>query len=693
MPPALSRLQVLKITLIVVLVVVPAAAQHELIPRQVLFADPDRSLVRLSPDGRYISYLARHEGVLNIWIAPVDALSAARPITADRTRGIHNYRWAYTNEHIVYVQDETGQGNFNVHVVDLLGGKDTNLTPNRALNARIKHLSPADPEHVLVAMNDRLASFYDLWRINLRTGQQLPVLLNPGAIEQALVDDFVVDEQMQPRLAICLANDGQQVIFQLGPHKAGNDPAGNAPAPRRFASIPPEDLLSSSPEHFDSSGTTLYFIDSRGTDTAVLKAIDLTNGQERVLAEDSRCDPAALLVHPASKHVQAVEFEYQRPFWKVVDPAIEADLAYLQDVAPGHVTVPSRSLDDRLWLVAYVRDDAATRYYLYDRSARTTQLLFSSRPALDGRRLAKMRPRMIRARDGLELVCYLTVPIQSDGDDDGLPDRPLPMVLLVHDGPWSRDRWGLNPLHQWLANRGYAVLSVNYRGSTGLGKALANAGDRQWGGRMHEDLIDAVQAMIHARVADPHRIAIMGGGYGGYAALVGLSFTPEVFACGVDLFGPPSLRSLLESIPPYWQPARALWARRVGDPATPAGKLFLESRSPLERASAIRRPLLIAQGGKDQRVKPADIQQLLGNLQARQVPVTCALYPDERHALDRPQNRMSFLAITEAFLARHLGGRQEPIGLDLDGSSLQLSAGAEHIPGLAEAFSKINGSR
>ncbi|HWP40522.1 MAG TPA: hypothetical protein VNL70_06310, partial [Tepidisphaeraceae bacterium] len=458
-------LHVLKAVLIVAMAVVPAAAQQqELIPRQVFFADPDRSLVRLSPDGRYISYLARHQAVLNIWIAPVDALGAARPITVNRNRGIRNYQWAYTNEHIVYVQDESGQGNFNLHVVDLVHGKDTNLTPHRALNARIKHLSPQDPEHVLVAMNDRLSLFHDLWRINLRTGQQLPVLLNPGAIEQALVDDFVVDEQMQPRLAICLANDGHQVIFQIGPHKSAEDSADNAPPPRRFTSIPPEDLLCSSPEHFDASGTTLYFTDSRETDTAVLKAIDLSSGQQRVLADDPRADPASLLVHPASKQVQAVEFEYQRPQWKLLDPAIEGDLAYLKDLSAGHVTVPSRSLDDRLWIVAYVRDDAPTRYYLYDRSARQAQFLFSSRAALEGRRLAKMQPRLIRARDGLELVCYLSLPHHSDPDQDGVPEHPLPMVLLVHDGPWSRDRWGFNPMHQWLANRGYAVLSVNFRG-------------------------------------------------------------------------------------------------------------------------------------------------------------------------------------------------------------------------------------
>jgi dipeptidyl aminopeptidase/acylaminoacyl peptidase len=363
-------------------------------------------------------------------------------------------------------------------------------------------------------------------------------------------------------------------------------------------------------------------------------------------------------------------------------------MAYLRQVSPGDIEVISRTLDDSIWIVAYIVDDGPVRYYRYDRETRRATYLFSNRQALDGLSLAKMHAVIIAARDGLHLVSYVTLPVGSEREDDlQRPRAPLPMVLLVHGGPWSRDAWGYNPWHQWLANRGYAVLSVNFRSSTGLGKDFINAGNHEWGAKMHDDLLDAVAWATQQGIADPERIAIMGGSYGGYATLVGLTFTPETFACGIDIVGPSNILTLLDSIPAYWQPQIELFAKRVGDHRTTEGKAFLAERSPLSYVDRIQRPLLIGQGANDPRVKQAESDQIVQAMQAKGIPVTYALYPDEGHGFARPENNLSFNAITEAFLAQCLGGHFESPGEDLAGSSITVPTGAEQIPGLAEQLS------
>jgi dipeptidyl aminopeptidase/acylaminoacyl peptidase len=300
--------------------------------------------------------------------------------------------------------------------------------------------------------------------------------------------------------------------------------------------------------------------------------------------------------------------------------------------------------------------------------------------------LANMHPVTIDSRDGLGLVSYYTLPPGSHGDGDGVPDQPLAMVLVPHGGPWGRDRWGYDGWHQWLANRGYVVLTVNFRASTGFGKAFINAGNREWGAKMHDDLIDAVDWAIEQGIADPARVAIMGGSYGGYATLAGLTFTPDKFACGVDLVGPANLVTLLETMPPYWKPQVELFTTRVGDFRTEDGRKFLASRSPLTYADRICRPLLIGQGANDPRVKQAESDQIVQAMQAKGIPVTYVLYPDEGHGFARPENRLSFNAIAEAFLSECLGGRFEPVGDDFQGSSIAVPVGAEHVPGLTAAL-------
>ncbi|HOU41361.1 MAG TPA: S9 family peptidase, partial [Promineifilum sp.] len=387
-------------------------------------------------------------------------------------------------------------------------------------------------------------------------------------------------------------------------------------------------------------------------------------------------------------HVQAVAFNYERKHWQVLDPVIAADLDYLAGVADGEVEITSRSLDDQYWLVANVVDDGPARYYLYDRAAGTAEFLFTNRAELEGLPLAKMRPAVVPARDGLNLVVYYTLPPDSDSDGDGIPDAPRPMVFLPHGGPWGRDAWGFHGWHQWLANRGYAVLSVNFRSSTGFGKAFTNAGDFEWGGKILADQQDGVQWAIAQGIADPARVAVMGGSFGGFSTLAGLTFYPEVFACRVDIVGPSNLITLLETIPPYWQPMIELFTTRVGDHRTEAGRALLRAHSPLTYVDRIVRPLLIAQGANDPRVKQAESDQIVSAMQARGIPVAYALYPDEGHGFARPENNLSFAALAEAFLARCLGGRAEPIGDDLAGSSLTVPVGAEEVPGLAAALAK-----
>ncbi|MDH3418654.1 MAG: alpha/beta fold hydrolase, partial [Gammaproteobacteria bacterium] len=352
----------------------------------------------------------------------------------------------------------------------------------------------------------------------------------------------------------------------------------------------------------------------------------------------------------------------------------------------GEIRVASRTLTDDRWVVVLISSTAPARYYLYDRNAGTTELWFEARPALADAVTTPMHSAEIESRDGLTLVSYYTLPVASDADGDGRPATPGPMVLLVHGGPWYRDFYGFNSMHQWLSNRGYAVLSVNFRGSTGFGKAFVNAGDLEWGRKMHDDLLDSIAWAVDAGIAREDQVAIMGGSYGGYATLAGLTMTPTTFACGVDIVGPSNLVTLLSTIPPYWGPMKRLFATRVGDDETEAGRELLTARSPLTYVDRIERPLLIGQGANDPRVKQAESDQIVTAMQTNGIPVTYVLFPDEGHGFARPENRLAFNATAEAFLGSCLGGRVEPIGDDLRGSSITVPVGAELMPDLQAAL-------
>jgi acetyl esterase/lipase len=433
----------------------------------------------------------------------------------------------------------------------------------------------------------------------------------------------------------------------------------------------------------------VYMLDSRGRDKAALALLDAGTGKTRVIAEDDKADVRGVLVNGITGEAEAYMADYLTQRWIGLTPAGKAAVAALDEAAgAAQWSRTGRTHDERLWTVSLDRAEAPMAYGLFDRETGAFTELFTTRPELIGQTLAPMHPKEIPTRDGLTMVSYLTLPPGADSDGDGRPDAPLPLILYVHGGPWARDVYGFNGAHQWLANRGYAVLSVNYRGSTGFGKAFISAGDLEWGRKMHDDLIDAVEHAVASGITTSDAVAIMGGSYGGYATLVGVAMTPKVFRCGVDIVGPSNLFTLLETIPAYWVAIFEQFARRMGDPRTEEGRALLKERSPLTYVDAIEVPLLIGQGANDPRVNQRESDQVVAAMKAKHIPVTYALYPDEGHGFARPENRMSFNAIAEGFLAEVMGGACEPIGDDLKGASVEVLEGADIVPGLAEALAR-----
>ena len=643
--------------------------EPELIPRKTLFGNPERADVRISHDGTRISYLAPMDGVMNVWVAPVDAIQEARPVTQDTDRGIWFYVWTYNPDRILYIQDSEGDENWHVYAVDVETRETRDLTPFEGVHAMMLPMSRRFPNEALVGLNVRDPRYHDIHRVDILTGEMSLVLENDiGAFGLLTDDDFRV------RLATVTSEGGGMSTLER------SDSGEWLP----FMEIDLEDGMTTYPLGMDISGRILYMADSRGRNTSALARFDFDNRKRTILASDDHADLSwDFMIHPATGHVQAVSFEYDRMRWHVVDESIASDLERIRGADDGEFKVNSRSHDDTRWIVYFVKDDGPTTFHLYDRERDEVEYLFTNRPDLERYDLRPMKSAVVSSRDGLDMVVYYTLPTQTGGEGDTEPAKPIPTVLLVHGGPQGRDSWGYDPQHQLLANRGYAVVSVNFRGSTGFGKAFVNAGDREWGGKMHDDLIDAVEWAIERGISDPDRIAIMGGSYGGYATLVGLTFTPDVFACGVDIVGPSNLVTTLETIPAYWEPIAEMEKARVGDISTEDGRRFLAERSPLSRVDSIIKPLLIAQGANDPRVKRAESDQIVNAMKERGIPVTYVLYPDEGHGFARPENNLSFMAIAEAFLARCLGGRYEPIGDDFENSSIQVLAGESDVPGLS----------
>ena len=604
-----------------------------LIPRAHLFGNPTRAAARLSPDGTMLSWLAPIEGVLNVFVASVDAPGDAMPVTQDRGRGVRIYGWTYAGG-LVFLQDVGGDENFHLFAVNPATRDTQDLTPFSGVRVTIAGVSRTRRGELLLSLNRRDPRFPDLFSIDLANGALDPVEENPG------LAGFLTDETYRAVLALKLGPDGARHVLRK---------VDGAWLP--FLEFAPEDARSSGPNHLDPAGKLLYLRDARGRDTAALARLDLSSGETTVLAADPRADIGGVIVDIETRTPRAYTVVVERLEYHALDNTMARDLYFLARSGIGDWALTSRTEDDGRWIVSANSDTRPAVEYLYDRSAQTLREVLRARPELDEAPLRQMYPVRIEARDGLSLVSYLTKP-----DTAMLP----PLILLVHGGPWARDYYGYNAWHQWLANRGYAVLSVNFRGSVGFGKAFINAGDGEWGRRMDDDLCDAVAWAVAEGHVDPARVAIMGTSYGGYATLVGLTRHPELYACGVDIVGPSNLETLLRTIPPYWEAIRADLYRAIGNIDTAAGLAQARERSPLFSATNIRKSLLIAQGVNDPRVKQAESDQMVAALRAGGIPVTYVLFPDEGHGLVRPENAIACNALIEEFLARHLGGTAEP---------------------------------
>jgi dipeptidyl aminopeptidase/acylaminoacyl peptidase len=643
-----------------------------LIERTKLFGNPVKANGRISPDGKWLSWTAPRDGVLNIWVAPVDNPDAAKPLTNDRERPVRQYFWSPDSTQVLYIQDKGGDENFLLYGVDVASGKQVALTPFQKTRAEIVGISNKHKDHILVGLNNRDAKWHDVYSLNLATGKLTLVKRNDGYA------GFIADDDLKLRIAIKSRDDGGSDYFRI---------VNGSIEAKPFGSVGLEDSLTTQPAGFTADGKTLYWIDSRGRNTAALVAQDVATGGTTVIAESPKADISNILLNPTTLRAEAYQAEYLKPEWSALDPTTGAALDWLKAKLNASPIVQTRTDADDKWIVSADPVVEPSSVYLFDRKAVTLTKLYTGRPELVGAPLVPMWPVEIKSRDGLTLPSYLTLPANSDSNRDGKADAPVPMVLFVHGGPWSRDEYGYNSYAQWLANRGYAVLQVNYRASTGFGKDFITAGNLQWGRKMHDDLVDSVDWAVANGVTTPDKVAIMGGSYGGYATLAALTITPDKFVCGVDIVGPSNLFTLLQTIPPYWESGKQQFYQRMGNPTTEEGRAVLKAASPLTYVDRIEKPLLIGQGANDPRVNKRESDQIVEAMKAKKIPVTYVLFPDEGHGFARPANNIAFNAVAENFLQPCLGGRAEPIGDALKGSSIEVLNGADNVTGLGQALS------
>ncbi len=612
-------------------------SDDDLIPRRILFGNPQKVQLQLSPDGTKLSYLAPSEkNVLNVWVKSVGKQDD-RMVTKDENRGIRAYGWAYNGEQIIYIQDKEGDENWHLYATDLEAGSTKDLTPFDGVRAQNFITHREHPDRIYVGLNKRNRTVFDMYRLNLRTGELKMVAENPGDVAGWMTDNNFI---LRVSVAQNPENSDTIVRIRADEHSEWRDlitfPFGE----------------NGGPVAFTADNSKLYLKSTLESDKARLVLMDIESGEiEKVVAEDERVDIGSVMKDPVSHKIVAVGVNYLKPEIKILDDSVKKDFEYLSKLGDGLFFVTSADLKNRKWIVAYMTDDAPYRYYHYDRDQTKARFIFSHQPALEKYKLAKMKPVVIKTRDGLEMVSYLTLP-------PGKEVKNLPMVLHPHGGPWHRDSWGMNAVAQWLANRGYAVLMVNFRGSTGFGKSFVNAGNKEWGRKMQDDLTDAVKWAINEGIADPKRVAIMGGSYGGYATLAGLAFTPDLYACGVDIVGVSHLKTFFKTIPPYWKTFKKELVLRIGDAEN--DEELNKERSPLHHADKIKKPLLIAQGKNDPRVNIEESNQMVTALRERNLTVEYIVYPDEGHGFARPENKLDFFGRTEEFLKKYLGGKAEP---------------------------------
>jgi dipeptidyl aminopeptidase/acylaminoacyl peptidase len=610
---------------------------NPLIPRSLLFGNPVKAMPSLSPDGKKLAYLAPDKNnVLNVWVR--DLKNPANPdkqITADSKRGIVNFMWQYDPNYIIYSQDKDGDENghlYQTHVNTLI---TRDLTPYDGAKAGVLDYNPKFPDEMLILLNRRDPSLFDVYRLNLVTGNVELDTENPGDVYS-----WETDHHMHVRIAESYTKAGDKLI-RIRDKSSGPW--------REFMTID-QNEIGDGVLDFTQDDTGLYLSTSLDNNTARLISIDLKTGQKKVIVEDPVYDLDTIMINPLTYELEAAAFDKEKYEWILLDKKLMPDFKFLADQLKTPFKISSRDLANENWVVGSYSDQQPTHFYLYHRKDKKLDFLFTTQPDLEKYPLSPMKPITFEARDGMKLHGYLTLPnVKSP--------KNLPLILFVHGGPTVRDSWGLNPYVQWFANRGYAVLQINYRGSSGYGKQYLNAGNREWGAKMQTDLQDGKEWVIKQGIAHPEKVAIYGGSYGGYAVLAGLAFTPDEYCCGVDIVGPSNLLTLLQTIPPYWKTMITQMNRRIGNIETDAE--FIKSRSPLFKADQIKKPLLIAQGANDPRVKQAESDQIVAAMRKNNLPVEYLLFPDEGHGFVRPINRLKFSAAAEEFLARYLGGRQE----------------------------------
>ena len=603
-----------------------ALADVELIPRDALFGNPERANVQISPDGKYLSWVAAVDGVMNVWVAPADDLAKAKAVTDDKARGIREYFWSHRPDTLLYMRDTGGDENFHLFSVDLASGQARDLSNFPKTRAYVVGVSHLHPDSVLVGMNDRDPSWHDLYRVDLASGQRTLVQKNTGEFAS-----YIADPDYKVRMATKARADGGSDLLEPD-GKGGWKLVGD---------IPFSDSLTTAPGGFTVDGKTQYFIDSRGRDTAALYAIDTASGAKTLVAEDARADIGGSLDDPKTGKAQAVSIDYLKNEWKVVDPAIAADLEKLKAVGPGDISVNARTLDDKTWIVAYSAAETPVAYYRYVRGG-TPEKLFSARPALEGKPLVPMWPQEIKSRDGLTLVSYLTLPKHADANADGKADATVPMVLLVHGGPWARDGYGYSGYTQWLANRGYAVLQPNFRGSTGYGRRFLDAGNKQWGEKMQDDKDDGAAWLVKEGIADPKRLAIFGYSYGGFAAAAAVVRPNSPYQCAIAGAPVTDLNKLGWS----WSENRL---QRILQGKTVKGM------DPMLNTDKANIPVLLYVGDRDVRTPAFHAESFYEAVNGK-VPAKFALVADMPHSMPwYPRHQTETLGMIESFLKTDCG--------------------------------------
>jgi len=639
----------------------PPATLPPIIDRELLFGDPEISSAQLSPDGQFIAFLKPWNKTRNVWVKhTAQPFSSARLMTTETARPVGGYLWTRDSKYIIYVKDNAGDENFNAYAVDPNAAAlaDAPAPPSRDLTnlkgVRVNLFSApkTDPDVIYIGLNDRDPSWHDLYKLKISTGERTLLRQNTDRIAA-----WIFDLKGNLRLALRVQDSGDQEILRVD---------ADAFTPIYRCSV----FESCDPIQFHRDAARAYIQTNQGDlDLTTLALLDPATGHLDPVESDplGRVDLGSAWFSEATDELVATLYSDDRDRYYFKDAAFEADYRWLENQFPGReISVLSSSRDDRQWLIIANGDTEPGETYLYDRDGRTPAFQYKVREKLPRESLSPMQAIRYPSSDGLEIPAYLTLP-------KGLDPNNLPLLLVVHGGPWARDGWGYNPLAQFFANRGYAVLMPNFRGSTGYGKKFLNAGNGEWGAKMQDDLTWGVRYLTAQGIADPARIGILGGSYGGYATLAGVAFTPDLYRAAVDIVGPSNLITLLQAIPPYWEAGRKIMYARMADPDTPAGKQWLEERSPLNSAAKITTPLMVVQGANDPRVHRREADQIVIALRDRGFPVEYLCAPDEGHGFARPVNNLAMFMAAEKFLAEQLGGRYQ------EGGSPEAAARLEEI--------------